>query len=320
MPCYRPLDGYRSATVNPATGKRSIAFSPREGFSDMPISLPCGSCIGCRLERSRQWAIRCVHEASLHSNNCFITLTYAPEHLPKGGTLVMEHFQLFMKRLRKKYGAGIRFFHCGEYGEKKGRPHYHALLFNFDFPDKEKAPFSLEKHSEHDLWTSESLTELWGKGHCSIGSVTFESAAYVARYITKKRTGKGCPPRCVDAGKPYHSCLSPEKYYDGIKPEYITMSRKPGIASKWYSQWKTDVFPSDSVVVRGREMKPPKFYVRQLEIDDPLTFRIVKKRRKENAKEFSEKPENSPSRRRIKEKVKFLTLKNLKRRFENAEE
>ena len=87
MPCYSPLHGYRSKSVNPATGKRSIVFSPSEGFTDFKLALPCGQCIGCRLERSRQWAMRCMHEASLYKNNCFITLTYAPEKLPPSGSL-----------------------------------------------------------------------------------------------------------------------------------------------------------------------------------------------------------------------------------------
>src|SRR4051794_29862641 len=107
MPCFRPLKGYRARVTNPDTGKRSIVFNARKGFNDLPVDLPCGQCIGCRLERSRQWAIRCSHEAKLHEENCFITLTYAPEHLPPGGTLVVKDFQDFMKRLRFEFGAGI---------------------------------------------------------------------------------------------------------------------------------------------------------------------------------------------------------------------
>ena len=104
MACYYPLKGYRARAVNPKTGKRSIVFDSSLGFMDMPVEFACGQCIGCRIERSRQWAIRCVHEAQLYEANCFITLTYAPEHLPKNGSLVLEHFQKFMKRLRKRVG------------------------------------------------------------------------------------------------------------------------------------------------------------------------------------------------------------------------
>ena len=136
MPCYNPLKGYRSRTLN-ASGKRSIVFNLREGYVDQPIEVPCGQCIGCRLERSRQWAVRCVHEASLYKNNCFVTLTYSDDKLPSDGSLHFDHFQKFMKRLRRFYDdSRIRFFHCGEYGEQYSRPHYHCCLFNFDFVDK----------------------------------------------------------------------------------------------------------------------------------------------------------------------------------------
>jgi len=121
-------------------GKRAIVFNPKYGYPDMPVELPCRQCIGCRLEYSRQWAIRCLHEASLYDENCYITLTYDDQKLPESydikNGLDLSHFQLFMKRLRKKYGAKIRFFHCGEYGEDRGRPHFHACIFNHDFQDK----------------------------------------------------------------------------------------------------------------------------------------------------------------------------------------
>jgi hypothetical protein len=133
--CYKPLLGYRAAERN-EQGKRPLVFNPSQGLVDMPIKVACGQCIGCRLERSRQWAIRCVHEASLHEHNSFITLTYNDENLPADGSLDVRHWQLFMKRLRKRHGSGIRYFHCGEYGSKHRRPHYHACLFGLDFPDK----------------------------------------------------------------------------------------------------------------------------------------------------------------------------------------
>ena len=112
MPCYHPLLGYRSRSLT-EKGKRAVVFNPRDGYVDQPVQLPCGQCIGCRLERSRVWAVRCVHEASLHSDNCFITLTYDNSHLPSDGSLHKDHFQKFMKRLRKSVGK-VRFFHCDE--------------------------------------------------------------------------------------------------------------------------------------------------------------------------------------------------------------
>ena len=124
MPCYHPLLAWRdSSKLNPKTGKSSLVFTAPANWRECePLKIPCGQCVGCRLERSRVWAVRCVHEASLHERNCFITLTYNDENLPSDRSLKMKHYQDFMKRLRKRYGEGIRFFHCGEYGSLNQRP------------------------------------------------------------------------------------------------------------------------------------------------------------------------------------------------------
>ena len=199
MPCYYPLHGYRAKHPEPS-GKRRIVFNPKQGIQDEQVDVPCGQCIGCKLERSKQWAIRCVHEASMHQDNSFITLTYNDEHLPENGQLVKKDFQKFMKRLRKKCGK-VRYYQCGEYGsqyddqgnkitdslnrELLGRPHFHACLFGLDFPDKELWTV----RNGINLYRSPTLEKIWKKGYSSIGNVTFESAAYVARYITKKLNG-----------------------------------------------------------------------------------------------------------------------------------
>jgi len=179
MPCRDPLKGYRSRERNPS-GKRSIVFSAREGFHDQPVNLPCGQCIFCRLERSRQWAIRCIHEAKLHEENCFITLTYSDQHLPSHGGLVLSHFQDFMKRLRFKFShIPIRFFHCGEYGERSSRPHYHALIFGLDFVDK----YHYRTVNDQKYYRSPTLERLWDKGNSMIGDLTFESALNLSNQI-----------------------------------------------------------------------------------------------------------------------------------------
>lgn len=292
MACYRPIKGYRSRFVNP-TGKRSIVFNPSEGLIDMPVDLPCGQCIGCRLERSRQWAVRCTHEASLHEDNCFVTLTFKDECLPPGGSLDGKVFQDFMKRLRFRFGSGIRFFHCGEYGEKFGRPHHHACLFNFDFGDKE---IWRKTREGFPIWRSASLEELWPFGQSEIGSVSFESAAYVARYITKKVTGE-----------------SAEAHYGGRKPEFVTMSRRPGIGKGWFDVFKSDVYPSDEVVLRGRVMRPPKYYDGQFELAYPSDFCDVKRKRKNLAKKT--KPE-AWYRLAVRERVHEKSAELLKRGYE----
>ena len=296
MACFHPLQGYRSKykTVN---GKNAIVFSSSQGYIDKPVSVPCGQCVGCRLERSRQWAIRCSHEADLYENNCFITLTYSDQNLPDDGSLHVEDFQKFMKRLRKFAGEGVRFYHCGEYGERFGRPHYHACIFNFDFNDKY---FWRNSPSGFKLFRSDTLEKLWPFGHCEIGTVTFESAAYVARYIMKKVNGD----------------MADEHYFDpftGVyrKPEYTTMSRRPGIGKGWYDKFSSDVFPSDFVVVKGVKMRPPLFYDRQFEIEYPSDFEKIKLGRKLNAKKYVDN--NTPDRLSVREQVQLAKLKRLPR-------
>jgi len=298
--CFHPLKGYLRISKD---GVRSVVFGVHGGYRDKPVSVPCGQCIGCRLERSRQWAIRCAHEASLHERNCFITLTFDDEHIPSDRSLDVRTFQLFMKRLRKRFGDGIRFFHCGEYGETFGRPHYHACLFNFDFEDK-----VLFKESRGNrLYISESLRELWPFGFSIIGDVTFQSAAYVARYIIKKITGAMAEERYSLVDK-----VTGELHQ--IKPEYTTMSRRPGIGALWYERFREDVYPSDFVVMNGKKMKPPKYYDRQYEVEYPSDFEVVKQRRTE--KNRKRKGDNVPERLQVREKCTVAKLKRLRREIE----
>lgn len=133
--------------------------------------------------------MRCMHEASLYENNCFITLTYSDENLPLNGSLDYDAPVLFMKKLRKKFGPNIRSYGCAEYGEKYKRPHYHLCLFNHDFHDKKPFNHTHWGNNDNRLYNSNDLESLWDLGHSSVGKFTFETAAYVARYVTKKITG-----------------------------------------------------------------------------------------------------------------------------------
>jgi hypothetical protein len=288
MPCYHPITGYRARSGrSPVTGLWPIVFSISSGYKDLPVVVPCGQCIGCRLERSRVWAVRCVHESSLYLKNCFVTLTYANA----GSTLVKRDFVLFIKRLRKKFGIGIRYFHCGEYGEKFLRPHHHACIFNFDFPDKKL--WSV-KHGNR-LYTSENLDELWGYGYCIIGDVTFDSAAYVARYILKKVTGNMA-----------------ESHYDGRVPEYTSMSRRPGIASSWFNKYKNDVLSIDGVIVDGNKCKPPRYYDKLYDIDNKLAMQMIKARRRSQINLVN----NTYERLRVREICTVAKLNQLNRSIE----
>lgn len=302
MPCYFPLTAYKAKSKDPQ--KTAITFHRSESWRGIELKLPCGQCIGCRLERSRQWAVRCLHEASLYERNCFLTLTYNQDHLPLSGSLNLSHFQLFMKRLRKKYGAGIRFFHCGEYGENLGRPHYHALLFNHDFPDK----LFFSERNGNRVYTSKALSSLWTAGFSVIGEVTFESAAYVARYVMKKVTGEKA-----------------SLHYKGLKPEYITMSRRPGIGRGWFEKYSSDVYPHDRVVIRGNNTRPPRFYDALLGSKDPSLLALLKINREKNERFVTDvyngrvisESDSSDRRLAVKNEVKLAQIKNLKRPLED---
>lgn len=258
MPCYSPLQGYRSASVN-ESGKRGITFSPTQGFSDLKVQVPCGQCIGCKLEKSRQWAMRCVHEMKTHKENCFITLTFDDEHLDPNQSLVKSDFQNFMKRLRKNTGEKIRYFHCGEYGEQLSRPHHHAILFGYDFADRKY----FKKNNDYKLYQSEMLDKCWQhQGHALIGEANFETAAYVARYILKKQTGPGAA-----------------EHYGNKLPEYTTMSRRPGIGKDFYEKYKNEIWRDDNIVINNKRMKPPSYYERELEKVDPELIKKLKNER-----------------------------------------
>lgn len=309
MPCYHPMQGLKVG-VKP-NGKADIKiFKTRfKNYSvlhqEVDVLLPCGQCVGCRLERSRQWAIRCVHEAQLHLDNCFITLTYSDSFLPKDGSLVKKHFQDFMKRFRKKFGNGIRYFHCGEYGEKLGRPHYHACIFGFDFPDR----LFWKESNGIPLFTSNLLSSLWTYGFSSVGDVTFESAAYVARYIMKKVNGD----LSVEHYRSIGLVSSDGEVFDKI-PEYTTMSRRPGIGRKWFDKFCSDVYPSDEVVLRGVKMRPPRYYDTCFEIISPEEFANVKAARKEFGLLCVDN--NTPQRLEVREKVQLSKLSSLVRNLE----
>lgn len=294
MPCYHPMRGYRSKTVN-ASGKRSVVFKPIDGLIDWPIELPCGQCIGCRLEKSRQWAVRCVNEAQLYEDNSFVTLTFNNQSLGSQTSLVKSDFQKFIKRLRKSTNHKIRYFHCGEYGELLSRPHHHAIIFNHDFHDK--ILYSIQ--NEIKLYVSPTLQRLWPFGFSSIGEVNFETAAYVARYTLKKRTGK-------DAAE----------YYGDRLPPYNTMSLKPGIGEQWIQRYLSDVYPWDEVSIRTNiRCKPPKYYDQIYDRLNPRNMLAIKKRRYEGAKARAK--DSTPERLEVREQLAYIRTKQLVRNYED---
>ena len=276
------------------------------------LDLACGQCIGCRLERSRQWAVRCIHEASMYDENCFITLTYSDENLPWDGSLRKTDFQKFMKRLRKHYDEKtIRYFHCGEYGEQTLRPHYHALLFNHDFDDR-------ELWSERDgisVYRSETLERIWPLGQSTIGELNFETAAYTARYCMKKITGKNLEKIDPETGlKPYERMHVQTGELITVQPEYVSMSLKPGIGKTWYDEFKADCYPSDFITHKGKKFRVPKYYDKLYQQEDPEGMEGIKRSR--TLKGWEHKDDQTKERLEAREKCASARLAKLIRPYE----
>ena len=294
MPCYHPISAFKSE-------HGGITFR-EDRHSLASLDLPCGQCIGCRLERSRQWAVRCMHEAQMHTDNVFITLTYDNEHLPENSDLCYQDFQLFMKRLRKQKGK-VRFYMAGEYGEQFGRPHFHACLFGCKFDNLE----SLGTKGKEEIFRSPELEALWPHGYSSIGNVTFESAAYVARYIMKKITG--------DQAKDHYKFINAQTGEVFKRtPEFNRMSLKPGIGASWYEKYQDDVYPHDEVIVRGRKQRPPRYYDKKLKETNPDLWEEIDFKRLKS-REHIPISEKSIERMEVKKRVKQAQLKQLIRKI-----
>lgn len=309
MPCYKPLMALVRKPPPGVPGKATVTFPKTVPSADTarhgtPTPIPCGQCIGCRLERSRQWAIRLMKELKLHDRSSFLTLTYTDDNLPRlpngTPTLYLRDVQLFLKSLRKHFSPHpLRFFQCGEYGEKTNRPHHHMILFGEDFcKDRERIE---DSRSGFPQYISPTLDRLWGNGRATISEVSFESAAYVARYCLKKVTGKGS-----------------SFVYAGRKPEFVTMSRRPGIGSGYFEEFLTDIYPHDEIIPGiGRPASlPPKYFDKLLERVDPVMFEQIKKKRTEKL-DFYTDPNSTDTRLATRERVKQSLIKNcLKRGIE----
>lgn len=292
MACFYPLNAYRTDVPN-ENGKRPLTWDANKGYERVQVR--CGQCSGCREDHARFWAVRCMHEASLYEDNIFLTLTYDEEHVPY--SLDVSHFQGFVRELRRKFPEKkIRYFHCGEYGKELNRPHYHAILFNFDFPDSQH----FYTNKDINVCRSPILEDIWYRGYSTFSSVNFDAIAYVTSYVHKKITGDMAPD-----------------WYQGRRPEYVTMSRNPGIASDWISQFPSDVYPHDSVSVIGRKglfkLRPPRYYDEKFHLTDPDKYAKLKERRMQVA---LSNPHNSPERLRVRDYIKKKKQKQKERSYE----
>jgi len=324
MPCYHPLRAYRSTERNPDTGKYGITFNPHKALVERnPLFLPCSKCQGCRLQKSKQWALRSLHEFKSVGKGVFLTLTYDEQHVPTNFSVDLHETQRFMrkvrKRLRREHGPGFKvsFLAIGEYGDQMGRPHYHVLLFGFDFPDK---TYYRTTSQGDRVYKSEMLSELWPYGLHEIGDITYKSAAYCARYTLKKING----PMADD----YYRRVSP---IDGntynVRPEFMTCSTKPGLGSSWFEKFKGDAFQfgdvvssdgevvgrklyGDFLIVDGHKVKPPAYYLKKL---PEVEVQIVQRARKRFSLSPQVKFNNTPERLKVREEVQRLKAKRLYR-------
>jgi len=280
--CFRPLPSqYRDdGTV------RVRPYSKARPAADDEFEVPCGKCIGCKVDRARAWSIRIGHEAQSWDSNLFCTFDYSPEHL-KSWSLEYPDFQGFMKRLRKRLPSPIRFFVAGEYGETYKRPHWHAILFNCRFPDQERF--------KNGTLQSLLAEELWGKGRVVIGDVNATSAAYVAGYTYGKRYG-------AEAQDYYEDLVNPLTGEVGRRrSELVVMSRRPGLGAEWYRRFGSDLFPNDVAVQEGRQYKVPRYYAEKFRASNPGEWEAISERRYLKALERPE--ESTVERREVREKV-----------------
>lgn len=294
MPCYHPIQAFRLASGEVSMLERGDVVST--------LDLPCGRCIGCRLERSRQWATRISFESQLHDASCFLTLTYDSVHCPYPPSLRYSDVQKFLKRLRKRVGP-VRFFAVGEYGEEHGRPHYHLCLFGYDFPDQKFWKMS----GDNKLFRSAELEVLWPFGQSSVAELNFKTAAYCARYVLKKVTG--------DLADVHYRFVDAETGEVSMRvPEFCRMSLKPGIGGSWFDKYSSDVYGAgDYVVINGRRCKPPRYFDKLYKRLDEDAFGELKESREFRA--YPKRSENMPSRLAAREKVQKAAISTLRRKL-----
>lgn len=261
MPCETPRRAYPTAE-----GGRVKFFKPTDRqYYQEPYNgllLPCGICILCRQEQARQAAVRITHEATLHDQNCFLTLTYNEQSIPQDGGLNYQHLTDFWKRLRYHYGK-LSYYAVGEYGDKTNRPHYHACVFGHDFFEGAV----VIKEEPHRLWTNARLNQAWGLGHVAIGTLDHNTASYTTGYILKKQRAK------------QRYCVIETGTGELITVEGPRAFMSRNIGRRWWERWGEGVQNWDRVIINGKPQKPPKAYDRWLgEINKQRMEEIKNKR------------------------------------------
>ena len=300
MPCFEPLHGWRSR-FSTKSGKYPVVFDKRMS-NGIKVQVPCGQCIGCRLMYAFTWAVRLMYEKLAHDDAIMLTATYDDDHLPFGGTLHAEHPRRFINSLRRKLlreGKTIRYYYVGEYGDDFGRPHYHFLIFGYWPPDA----VYWRTDKEHRHYKSETLEALWKNGITEFTSVTFQTAAYCARYVTKKVTG--------DNAEEHYSRVDMETgEIITLLPEFARMSLRPAIGHESFKEFGQHIMDWDTVVIDGKEYRPPRYFDKLWEEHDPEGFAKAKAERKRRGKKS---PDNTPERLAVRQECARIRLDRKKR-------
>lgn len=295
MPCYHLKHARR-------TPDGRIQFIASGAFGAELFRLPCGGCIGCRLEYARQWSVRMHGHSQMNPIKSFLTLTYDEQNLPKHSSLNVIDIQKFLKRFRKAIDPiKITYLQCGEYGDEYNRPHHHMALWGYEFPDLVQIENTKQGHSQ---WHSDELEKHWTHGRCTISELTYESSNYIARYILKKVTGKA-------AEQHYEQLDEITGELVQVKPEFITMSRNPAIGKSWIQKYMTDVYPSDELVIKGKIQQPPIYYDKIYAEEHPEGFERIKADR--ITKAALKQADSTNQRLLTRETVKNAQIKSLQR-------
>lgn len=282
---------YHDGTINYEWYEEQNKIIKENGFEYQLI--PCGKCLGCKMQKQKEWAIRSVLEADNYKDNYFVTLTYDDNHKPWddyfinqetgevieddgtwNGYLDQRDMQLFFKRLRSTWKRrykheGIRYFYCGEYGANE-RPHYHAIIFNFPIDPRTLKIYKVDKASGKMLYTSDEIEKIWRNGFVVIEEFDYNAAAYVAGYVQKKQS----------------SCRDYDYYAQkGQTPEYVRMSQGIG---KDYLLKHMDIYDNDEIITKTGRMKIvrakiPRYFDEIVKELENIDVEMLKSKRKESA-------------------------------------
>lgn len=304
MSCFRPVTAWK-----PLDGG-ALVFSERKNCRE--IKIRCLGCIGCRADHREAWALRNYCESKMWDHSYFLTPTYAPDHLPMHGSLVPSHMSDFIRALRRPSRLGaLRYFFCGEYGDRFGRPHYHALIFGPEIPDLRKVN---SVYAKADVFRSELVSAAWPHGDVVIGRMSYSAARYVAGYVNKKVRGKA-------ADEHYSRVDDATGEIVQIEPEFVRMSlgrgssARPGLGGiglPWLRKYWKDIYATghDAIIVDGSKKPVPRYFADQMDAilgAESVLMDDVEYRRQKAAEQRAD--DNSPERLAVREQVAMARVK-----------